>query len=689
MEILESSSSDRIGILHRYHILHTPPEQAFDDITSLALHLCEATMASLAFGEGELWVKSASCSKAIDFTAPLDNDFACAARKSTLVIEDARKDARLVSHPSVEGEPHVRFYASTPVLTQDGDAVGVLTVLDVTSRELTTRQLECLEALARQAAALLELRRLDFAAGDQTTYRSGATLQRDPTLEAEYKGLFERAHDAIIVLNPEDGAVLDVNRRACEMYGFSREELLGKLMIELARHKGRVPERIKETLEKDEDNFESEHFRKDGSVLHVEINTSVVSFRGRRAILCINRDIGERKRMEEALRRVEDQALQTQKMEAVGRLAGGIAHEFNNLLAVIVMQADLMMMRMATDNPARTRLTEIRAAADRAAALTRQLLAFSRRQLLRPHVIDLNASLKELANVLRHALGERISLDVRGARGLGFVKADPGQIEQVVVNLAVNARDAMPGGGELVIRTRNAELVEDTDETLLQELGLSAGRYVVLSVEDTGEGMDEETRARIFEPFFSTKGPGKGTGLGLPVVYGVVVQSGGGIRVESRPGSGTTFEIYLPRVDAPEQALSIPERDEAALPKGTETILLVEDEEMVRGVTRVVLEMCGYAVIEAEDGDVALAAAREHKGPLDLLLTDVVMPRMNGTELAPRVKELFPDAKVIYMSGYIEGDDLPRVLDGGELLSKPFPPDTLARKVRAVLDARA
>lgn len=397
-------------------------------------------------------------------------------------------------------------------------------------------------------------------------------------------------------------------------------------------------------------------------------------------IVGISRDITELKRLEEQFR-------QSQKMEAVGRLAGGVAHDFNNLLTVINGYSQLIFNRLSADDPNRLRLAEIQKAGERAANLTRQLLAFSRKQMLQPRVVNLNTLLTELLKLLQRLIGEDIEVALAPASDLGWTKIDPGQFEQAIINLAVNARDAMPQGGQLTITTQNTEL----DATYAERYPeVQAGAYVCVTVSDTGLGMAEATKARIFEPFFTTKDVGKGTGLGLAMVYGFVKQSGGHVDVFSEMGSGTTFNIYLPRT-AETGAVIKPALDLRDIPKGTETILLVEDEEAVRNLIRSVLQAGGYTILEAHDGQQAIALATQQRGPLHLLITDLVMPRMNGRQLADQLATLRPHVRVLFMSGYTE-EAVARhqVYElNVAFFQKPFDPISLAYKVRELLDGRA
>jgi PAS domain S-box-containing protein len=385
-------------------------------------------------------------------------------------------------------------------------------------------------------------------------------------------------------------------------------------------------------------------------------------------------------------KRLEDQLRHSQKMEAVGQLAGGVAHDFNNLLMLIQAHNERLRERLAAGDPAHEDALEIERAVTRAASLTRQLLAFSRKQVLDAKVLNLNTVLTDVVRMLDRLIPNHIEVRTVQAAALGRIKADPGQIEQMILNLAVNARDAMPHGGRLTLETKNVEV----DEAYARAYeGVPTGQYVMLAVADTGVGMDSQTQARIFEPFFTTKEPGKGTGLGLATVYGVVKQMGGAIWVRSEPGQGTSFDLYLPQVDAaverpaPEAQTAL-----AAAPSGTETVLLVEDQDGIRGLVREFLQRKGYEVLQANDGDHALRIAVEHKNPIHLLVTDIVMPNVGGRELARRLTEARPSMKVLFMSGYPDHASVSGEV-GGEhaaVLQKPFMLATLARKVRGLLD---
>jgi signal transduction histidine kinase/ActR/RegA family two-component response regulator len=410
-----------------------------------------------------------------------------------------------------------------------------------------------------------------------------------------------------------------------------------------------------------------------------------IAFASHAAIALENsRLLHESRRAYDELAQAQGQLEQAQKMDAIGRLAGGVAHDFNNLLTVILGRTDIILRQLKTEDPIRRGIELIQRTAGRAAELTKQLLAFSRKQVLEAVVLDLGAVTTDMREMLARLIGEDIALVTNSAPGLGHVKADRGQIEQVVMNLAINARDAMPKGGHLIVETENVEL---DAEYVRRHMGARPGLHVMLAVSDSGVGIPREHQRHIFEPFFTTKEQGKGTGLGLATVYGIVKQSGGYIEVDSEPGRGTTFRIYLPRVDA-----AAPAVDRAGRPVtptgGTETILLVEDEEGVRELARDILRASGYTVIEARNGPEALLLCEHHRGPIDLLLTDVVMPQMSGRELAERVGPLRPNLSVLYMSGYTDDAVIRHGVLGADtaFLQKPFTPAALVQRVRETLD---
>jgi PAS domain S-box-containing protein len=501
--------------------------------------------------------------------------------------------------------------------------------------------------------------------------------------ERRFRGVFDGAGIGIALVGA-DGRPIGSNRALQTMLGFSGEELRRMAFTEFAHPDDvAVDTRLAEELfegKRDQYRVEKRYCRKDGEVVWGHLTASLVRDAAGRPQFAVGmvENITERKQLEEQFR-------QAQKMEAVGRLAGGVAHDFNNLLTAIRGYSELLLTAPGADDGMRRDIGEIRKAAERATSLTRQLLAFSRRQVLEPQVLNFNTVVADVGKMLRRLIGEDVELATALDPAVGRVKADPGQLEQVLVNLAVNARDAMPQGGKLTIETANVEL----DQVYARRhVPAPPGSYVLLTVSDTGCGMDAETQARVFEPFFTTKEVGKGTGLGLSMAYGIVKQSGGYIWVYSEPGLGSTFKIYLPRVEeAAETAASSAPR--AAPSGGSETILLVEDDEGVRTFARQILERAGYTLLEARDGNEALVIGERHAGPIALMLTDVVMPGKRGREVAQCLAAIRPDTRVLYMSGYTDnaiGNH--GILDPGTaFLSKPFTADALMHKVREVLDA--
>jgi len=421
----------------------------------------------------------------------------------------------------------------------------------------------------------------------------------------------------------------------------------------------------------------------------IPIDDTVACIRDAQRRVCgavlVFRDISERRQAEESLRKAEEQLRQARRIEAIGRLAGGVAHDINNLMTIVIGYGEMLLAQLPPDSPVLEQVKAMKEAGDRATSITRQLLAFSRKQVLMPTVVSLNGVVSDMEQMLRRVIGEDVEIACHLEPELGRVNVDRSQMEQVIMNLAINARDAMPQGGKLTLQTRNAFLDEQYAQGAPE---VQPGRYVMLAVTDTGSGMDAYTKAHLFEPFFTTKDLGRGTGLGLATVYGVVKQSGGYIYVYSEPGHGTTFKVYLPEVMAPESPRASSES--AGLAAGTETVLLVEDDDHVRAFSRLMLQTSGYTVLEAADGAEAIQLCEHDPRPIDLLLTDAIMPRISGRVLAERMIHSRPGIKVLFMSGHTEDHVLRTGVLAAEMafIQKPFTGSELTRKVREVLDSR-
>ena len=486
-----------------------------------------------------------------------------------------------------------------------------------------------------------------------------------------------------------DARYIYVNEAACRSSGYSREELLSMSVPDInPDYSMEIWHEIwKKRKEWSSPTFEARHRTKDGRIVPVEITAYYLAFQGKEYNCSLVQDITERKRAEETLRQKEEQLRETQKMEAVGTLAGGVAHEFNNLLTGILGYSELLLKKRGGDPFLSKQIAEIKKAGEQAASLTSQLLAFSRKQVLQPRVLDLNEIVTEMKETLRGLMGEDIVIMTSLSPDLGRTKADAAQIKQIILNLASNARSAMPRGGKFILATENAELSEDDESGIASA---PAARHVLLTVSDTGAGMDAETLSHVFEPFFTTKEVGKGTGLGLATVYGIVKQSGGRIKVSSELGRGTKFQIYLPRVD---KAVSPPKRATARKQRSgsAKTVLLVEDAIQVRRMVCLFLQRAGYTVLEASNGVEALQVAQQSRQPIHMLLTDVIMPEMNGPDLAARLTEDLTDIKVLYMSGYSNHPVVQESVlkSGAFFIAKPFAPDALLQKVLDVFDTSA
>ncbi len=558
-----------------------------------------------------------------------------------------------------EGEG-ITAFGGYPLLVEER-VVGVLAVFS--KRLVPDFVLDGLEAVADQLAVGIERRRAE------------EELRQS---EERFSRVFRASPAGIAITTADEGRFVDANEAFCALTGYARNEILGRTTAELGfvqdlSEQADLLEQLRElgTVQ----NVDLEVRTKRGDRRLVLASFERIELGGRPCLLSLMHDISERKRLEDQLR-------QSQKMEAIGRLAGGVAHDFNNLLSVIIGYCDLLFRTLPPEARERSEIAEIRDAADAASGLTRQLLAFSRRQVVERRVLDLNAVVSRADRLLKRLVGDDIELVVRLAPGLAPVQADAGQLDQVLMNLVVNARDAMPAGGTIAIETAPAVL----DEAFVRDHpGARAGDYVCVSVSDNGIGMDVDTQAHIFEPFFTTKEVGRGTGLGLATVYGIVKQSEAFIWVESARAQGTTFRIYFPPAAAGAVPEPVPRAEPASL-TGTETVLVVEDSPQLRELMQEVLQVRGYRVLDAENGDAALEVARRHDGPIHLLLTDVIMPGMNGRQLADRLTAARPDMKVLFASGYTADVLVQYGVEGGvHYLQKPFTPDVLARKVREVL----
>ena len=548
-------------------------------------------------------------------------------------------------------------------------------VKSLTSYEQCLRRKDGSKVWLLGSANLVEGARGEPAVNEETF----VDITERKNAEETFRKAFDANPEPITIASISEGRYIDVNESFLQVTGYSREEVIGKTSTDLkfwehpedrARFIGTLRE--KGSVRELEITFRT----KSGEIRMGMDSAEVIEVAGEECLIAIFRDVTEQKTLERQMR-------QTQKMEAVGQLTGGIAHDFNNLLGVIIGYSEILENRLPPDSPMQKECLQIKKAGQSAASLTRQLLAFSRQQVLEPRILDLNAIVLHVDKMLRRLIGEHIDLRTQLGPALGAVKADQGQIEQVIINLAVNARDAMPQGGRLTIETSNVVLDEEYARLHAPQ---QPGAYVLLSVTDTGIGMDAETQARIFEPFFTTKELGKGTGLGLSTVYGVVRQSGGHIWVYSEPGQGTTFKIYLPEAGKSARAQQ-PSASPAETWRGSETILLVEDEEALRGLTRDLLENSGYTVLEAELPEAAIELARQHRWTIHLMLTDMVMPGMNGRDLATNLAAVRPEMKVLYMSGYA-GFTQAGLADAEiSVMAKPFTRETLLRKVREALAA--
>ena len=674
-----TDEAGRLAALRSYGLLDTAPEQAFDELAALAAQLCGASVSLISLiDEGREWFK-AKVGVAVNETArEVSFGALLLGWPGLFVVPDASLDARFAENPLVTGPSQLRFYAAMPLITAEGKTLGALCVMDQLARELTTRQQEALGALSRQVMAQLELRlatqrtRLGLAAvnrADEALRLQQARMleEREQLLITEERMRFALEHSEVGIWDMDYATgMLSWSERLEAQYGLRPGAFDGTFPTYQALIHPDDRVRMSAVLEKamaTGADFKTEHRVRwaDGTVRflagagRILLDEKGKATRG----VGISMDVTER-------RNLENQYHQAQKMEAIGQLAAGVAHDFNNILTAILGYCEVLLDE--PDQGHSDDIEEIRSAGLRAAGLTRQLLDFSRKQIIEPTVIDVNALLTKLRPMLERIIGESVTVVLSLAPSLRAVKVDRGQLEQVVMNLAVNARDAMPDCGTLTLETSNA------------------GDSVVLTVRDTGTGMTPEVQARVFEPFFTTKEVGKGTGLGLATVHGIVARSGGTVKVVSEPDHGSSFELSFPGEEVSTPLLE--DAPKAKLPGGTESVLVVEDEEVLRRLTKRLLERKGYRVVVAAN---AVEARRlfEQNPSIEVVLSDVVMPGLSGPALARQLSELRPGLKVVFMSGYTEGAISHHgVLDAGvAFLHKPFSSETLGRKLREVLDA--
>jgi two-component system, cell cycle sensor histidine kinase and response regulator CckA len=710
---LPEDETSRLEVLKSLRILDTPPERIFDDLARLTSYICGTPIAFIGFMDANrLWFKSRIGWDVAE--VPRDMSF-CAhtiLQSDVLVVSDTLADSGRLADCALATHGGVRFYAGVSLMSGDGHALGTLAAMDSIPRGLTMGQTEALRRLARTVVSLIESR----CASDQSLAFSsiqqpiasvggehrvqGFSFWRDMSeqrrahealrhSERRLEGIIHSAMDAIITVD-NDQRIVVFNKAAEEIFCCPASEALGQHLEKF------IPERFRTAHRQHIHNFGAMGvttrsmyspatlyaIRTNGEEFPIEATISQIESDGKKLFTVIVRDIGARLRMEAELR-------QGQKAEAVGQLAGGIAHEFNNFLGVILGYSELLSEEAAVNSKLAQYVKDIRSATQHATSLTRQLLAFSRKQVLEPKVLDINQCVWESHNLLRRLVPANVEVVPALGAKIGRVKADPGQIQQILMNLVLNARDAMPQGGRVVIETADAELDQ---QSASQHVGLKPGEYVLLSVTDTGLGMNERTRSRLFEPFFTTKEPGKGTGLGLSTVYGIVKHSGGHIEVQSETEKGTTFHIYLPRSAEQISVVENVHANEQPQPQtNPATILVVEDESALRRLICTSLERRNHNVLSAKDGAEGLALFRQNAAVIQIVVTDLMMPRMDGLELKQQISSLKPNIKFLFMSGYAEQvlEQHHGFLNGCAFLEKPFLPKELAERVDKLLGGEA
>jgi PAS domain S-box-containing protein len=664
----------RLAALREYRILDTAPEPTYDELARLAAYVCQVPSAVITMiDERRQWFKARVNFEAVETARDIAFCAHTILGSQVLVIEDAEHDERFANNELVTDPPHIRFYAGAPLSMPSGQCIGSLAVIDYVPRKLQREQLDALVGLAHQVVAQLELRRL--VAEEKKLQRQGAE---------RFQLLARATNDAVWDWNLVTNEIW-WSEGLRTLFGLPPDEVPTIDVWTSHLHPddlARIEHSLYTVIQSGQQYWSDEYRFRCGDGHYAEIfDRGYVLHDDSKPIRMIGAmlDMTER-------RKLEDQLRQSQKMEAIGQLSGGVAHDFNNLLTVIQVNAALIMREQTSTRSAREHASDIIEASDRAAALTRQLLMVSRKQVMQQSVVDVNDIVRNMTRMLHRALGEDIALVAHCSTQLPFVKADVGMLEQVLLNLAVNARDAMPGGGQLTIAT-GEKLVGDAQSS--RGFDVKPGPHVFVSVSDSGTGIAAEALPHIFEPFFTTKDVGKGSGLGLATVYAIIRQHHGWIDVASQPGRGTTFCFYLPVTTERRRDDERRFADDADLPRGTETILVVEDEDALRNLVVGLLERCGYTVIPASSGAHALELWPSIRDRVTLVLTDLVMPGgVTGRDLAGRLRAERPALCVLYTSGYAAtqaGDGEPLV-EGQNFLQKPYQPDRLARIVRDVLD---